>query len=81
MSYPQQRNWRDELNAGMTEQSYKRAVRDRGGVVESTTARMRDDLSDTNFGVHEAPVKVDPFGRPVVTPDTHTGGPVNYPGS
>jgi hypothetical protein len=81
VSYPQQRDLRAELDAGLTEQTYKRAVRDRGGIVESTTPRMRDDLSDTNFGVHEAAVKVDPFGRPVVTPDTHTGGPVAYPGS
>jgi hypothetical protein len=82
VSYPQQRDLRAELEVGATELSYKRVVRDRGGFVEPTTSQLRTGLlADTWYGIHEAPVKIDPFGRPVVIPDTHTGGPVTYPGS
>jgi hypothetical protein len=81
MSYAQPRSLRDDLNAGLTDGAWKKDVHGRGGVVESTTSHVRDRLADTWYGLHEAPVKTDPFGRPVITPDTHTGGPVTYPGS
>ncbi|KJK56229.1 hypothetical protein [Saccharothrix sp. ST-888] len=80
MTYAPQRSLRDNLNAGLTDGSWRKGVTGRGGVVEPTTPRIRDQLADTWYGVHEAPVKIDPFGRPVTTPDTHTGGPVTYPG-
>ncbi|MFI9271831.1 hypothetical protein ACIGXM_14090 [Kitasatospora sp. NPDC052896] len=81
MSYPKQRNWSDDLNAGLTDGTWKKTVRERGGVVEPTTPRERATLADTWYGIHEKPVKTDPFGREITTPDTYTGGPVTYPGA
>lgn len=42
-----------ELAEGATDGTYKKVVRDRGGVVEATTYEQRQDLSDTWFGIHE----------------------------
>jgi hypothetical protein len=81
MAYAPRRSLSDGLKAGYTDGTWKKGVRERGGVVEPTTARVRDDLADTYYGIHEAAVKIDPFGRPITTPDTNTGGPVTYPGS
>lgn len=46
-----------ELAEGATDGTYKKVVRDRGGVVEATTYEQRQDLSDTWFGIHETALK------------------------
>lgn len=81
MSYAPERPLRLDLNAGLTDGTYKKGIQGRGGFPEHTTCETRDELADTWYGIHEAVVKTDPFGRPVTTPNTHTGGPVTYPGS
>lgn len=47
----------DNLAEGATDGSYKKAVRDRGGEVESTTYEERRDLADVFYGIHETPEK------------------------
>lgn len=64
-----QYNMRGELAAGATDGTYKKVTRNRGGEVESTTYDQRRDLSDTWFGIHEAPVKQLGDGTSDVTPD------------
>ncbi|MGI5136342.1 MULTISPECIES: hypothetical protein [unclassified Streptomyces] len=62
MSYAQGRSLTAELNEGLTDCTYKKINRDRGGVVEATTYGVRQDLNDAYFGVHETPVKRRPDG-------------------
>lgn len=81
MSYAQQRPLTLDFQAGETDGTYKKGIRERGGFPEHTTPDQRDAFADTWYGIHEAPVKTDPFGRKITTPNTHTGGPVAYPGS
>lgn len=57
------------LAEGATDGSYKKVVRDRGGVVESTTYEERQDLSDVWFGIHESPEKNLGDGTRGRTPD------------
>lgn len=69
MSYAPQRALSGDLNEGLTDGSYKKVVRDRGGQVEATTQAVRSDLSDIWFGIHEDPVKHRPDGGAVSTPN------------
>lgn len=52
-----QGNLRGELAEGATDGTYRKIVRDRGGVVEDTTYQQRADLADVFYGLHETPVK------------------------
>ncbi|WNI17576.1 hypothetical protein [Actinacidiphila sp. ITFR-21] len=58
-----------DLEEGLTDGAYKKVVTDRGGVVEAATYAVRRDLDDRWHGIHEAPVKHLPDGRPVSTPN------------
>jgi hypothetical protein len=81
MAYAPQRSLSDELAEGRTDGVYKKVIRDRGGFPEDTTARARNDLADTWYGIHEDPTKVDQDGRVVRTPNFRPTKPVSYPGS
>jgi hypothetical protein len=76
--YAPQRRLRDELNEGMTDRTYKKAVQDRGGFVEATTYQVREDLPPVWYGITEAQTKVDPFGRRIRTPETVATRPPAY---
>lgn len=80
MSYAASRNMTGELFEGLTDGSSKKVVRDRGGVVDQATINVRRDLFDTWYGIHEDPLKVDPFGRVVHTPGYQETRPLQYPG-
>lgn len=69
MSYANQRSLTEEVNEGLTDGSYKKIVRDRGGVVEATTHDARRDLADVWYGIHEAQTKARPDGHAVNTPN------------
>ena len=66
--HPNLRSMGAELNQGATEGSYKTVIKNRGGVVEDTTVRSLEDLSDVYFGIHEELVKQRPDGKSVTTP-------------
>lgn len=76
--YAASRRLSGELAEGMTDRTYKKAVTDRGGFVEATTYRSREDLAPVWYGIVEAQTKVDPFGRPVRTPNTVATRPPAY---
>lgn len=80
MSYAAPRGMTGELLEGITDGSSKKVVRDRGGVIDQATLNARRDLYDTWYGIHEDPLKVDPFGRIVRTPGYRATRPLNYPG-
>ncbi|NIY68012.1 hypothetical protein SMALB_6090 [Streptomyces malaysiensis] len=67
-----------EINEGITDGTYKKVVRDRGGLVEATTYAARRDLDDHWFGIHEAAVKQLPDGRPARTPNFVATPPVHF---
>lgn len=46
-----------DLVEGATDGTYKKVVRDRGGVVEDATYQQRQDMSDVWFGIHETDPK------------------------
>jgi hypothetical protein len=58
-----------DLREGMTDGSYKKVVRNRGGVVEHGFVDSRRDLADVWFGIHEDVSKHLPDGRNAVTPN------------
>jgi hypothetical protein len=62
MAYPPSRSCNAELAAGMTDGSFKKVVKDRGGFVEGTTWEHRRQLSVSTYGIVEAPVKTCPDG-------------------
>jgi hypothetical protein len=66
MSWAPIRSANAELEAGLTDGKYKKVIRDRGGFPEAATFRARRDLDDTWHGIHEAPVKIRPDGRPAI---------------
>lgn len=68
MSYAQPRSANRELEAGMTDGSYKKVIMDRGGVVEAGTWYQRDELSWIWYGICEAPVMDTPDGQKCVQP-------------
>lgn len=70
MAYAPQRSLTGELAEGMTDRAWKKAINDRGGFVEDTTYRMREDLAPVWYGITEAQQKVTPDGRAVRTPYT-----------
>jgi hypothetical protein len=69
MSYASSRSLTGELNEGLTDQSFKKINRDRGGVVDPATYAARADLNDTWYGLHEKPLKHRPDGPAVRTPN------------
>ncbi|AZM47766.1 hypothetical protein DMB38_20025 [Streptomyces sp. WAC 06738] len=68
MSYAPSRSLAAELDEGLTDQTYKKINRDRGGVVEPTTYGVRQDWNDLYYGLHETPVKRRPDGVAARTP-------------
>ena len=71
MAKPITRSCNRELAQGMVDGTYKTVVRDRGGLVESTTWEARKDLSVKGYGIVEAPEKELPDAiGPVTTPYT-----------
>ncbi|MEV6310034.1 hypothetical protein AB0M10_15715 [Streptomyces sp. NPDC051840] len=69
MSYAPNRSLTGEINEGLTDGSYKKVVRDRGGQVDPATNAAREDLNDLWYGIHETPYKAAPGGRVVSTPN------------
>jgi hypothetical protein len=57
-----QRSMNQDLETGMVEGSYKMVVKDRGGLVESTTWEARQSLADIWHGIHECPSMHTPDG-------------------
>lgn len=68
MAYPQTRSMRADLNEGLTDGKYKKAVTDRGGLVEPATYLSRIDLNDVWFGIHEEQVKMRGDAKATSTP-------------
>lgn len=81
MSYAPSRSLTGELNEGLTDQSYKKINRDRGGSVDPATYAARTPLADIWYGLHETPVKQRPDGRAARTPGYVPNPPAHlYPG-
>lgn len=70
MAYAPQRGLVGELEEGATDGTWKKAIRERGGFVEPTTYRAREDLAPVWYGITEAQTKIDAFGRRIRTPNT-----------
>ena len=70
-----QGNLRGELAEGATDGSYKKVIRDRGGVVEDTTYQQRTDMADVFYGIHEAPIKELGDGTSARTPNFRPTAP------
>ena len=68
MAYPKPRSCNQDLELGMVDGKYKMTVKDRGGIVESTTWESRKNLNDTWYGLHEAPVMETPDGQVTKSP-------------
>ena len=61
MVYPVSRSENKGLEAGMSDGKYKKVAPNRGGIVEAELAyRVREDLHDIWFGIHECSDKVLP---------------------
>lgn len=69
MAHATPRSASADLHLGAVEGSYKLVIKDRGGVVETGTARARADLDDTWYGIHEAPLKQSGDGVVASTPN------------
>lgn len=63
MAYPAPRSLNRDLMEGMSDGKYQKVNQNVGGVVEKELAYGElEDLSDTYYGIHEAPVKRLPDG-------------------
>lgn len=63
MAYPQPRSLNKDLMEGMSDGKYQKVCENLGGVVEKELLYGGlEDLSDTYYGIHEAPVKRLPDG-------------------
>jgi hypothetical protein len=63
MAYPQPRSLNRDLEEGMADGKYQKVIQHRGGIVEKELAYGElYDLSDTYYGIHEAPIKRLPDG-------------------
>jgi hypothetical protein len=81
MAYAPQRSMNGSLNDGMTDGTYKKLNRDRGGFVETTTQDARADLYPTNFGYIESGYKEQPDGtHRMGSGDTHYHSPIRHQG-
>ena len=69
MTYGPTRSVNAALHEGLTDGSYKKVIRDRGGFPEGTTQAARRDLDDTWYGIHETPSKVSGDGIDIATPN------------
>jgi hypothetical protein len=57
------RSMNRDLMEGMSDGKYQKVIQNRGGVVEKNLGYgTLEDLSDTYYGVHEAPIKHLPDG-------------------
>ena len=77
MSYAPNRTLGGELDEGLTDGTYKKINRDRGGVVDPATYGARQDLSDIWYGIHETPVKRRPDGPATRTPGSVPNAPAH----
>lgn len=68
MSYAPGRPLAGELDEGLTDGTYKKINRDRGGAVDPATYRARTSLNDVWYGIHETPVKERPDAVAARTP-------------
>lgn len=58
MGLPPLRSMNAELDSGATDGTYKKVVRDRGGLdIDAATQDSRRDLHDLYYGIHEKDVK------------------------
>lgn len=63
MAYPAPRSLNRDLMEGMSDGKYQKVNQNVGGIVEKELAYGElEDLSDTYYGIHEAPVKRLPDG-------------------
>jgi hypothetical protein len=63
MVYPASRSENKALEDGMSDGKYKKITPNRGGVVDTAmVAKVRGDLHDIWFGIHEAAIKTLPDG-------------------
>lgn len=62
MALPPLRSMNGELAEGMTDGSRKKVTRDRGGFVEQTTPRLRQDINDRLLNIEADRVGVAPDG-------------------
>jgi hypothetical protein len=67
MAYAQARSCNADLEAGLTDGSYKKAVTNRGGVVESLTCENRREMSGAWHGFNETNPKMAPTRGSVST--------------
>ena len=68
MGLPPLRSMNAELASGATDGTYKKVVRNRGGLeVDAATQQSREDLHDLYFGIHEKDVKQVPTRGPART--------------
>lgn len=58
----------EQMYEGSTDGSYKKVVQNRRST-EHITCRVREDLNDIYYGIHETNPKVAPDGTIVNTPD------------
>lgn len=76
MAYAKPRSMNGDLELGMVDGKYRMVVKDRGGVVETTTYESRKNLNDTWYGLHEADVMETPDAATTKSPyaqSTHLG--------
>lgn len=76
MAYAKPRSMNGDLELGMVDGKYRMVVKDRGGVVETSTYDSRRDLNDTWYGLHEAPTMDTPDCGETKSPyaqSTHLG--------
>lgn len=74
MSYAPNRSRNGSLADGMTDGTYKKLVRNRGGYVEDTTREAREMLNPDTVAYQETGYKQQPDGT-----DRYTTGDINYP--
>ena len=69
MTYGNTRSVNADLHEGITDGTFKKVIRDRGGFPENLTHAVRQDLDDTWYGIHELPHKYGGDGIPAPTPN------------
>lgn len=70
MAWAPRRSMTADLSEGATDGRYKKVVQNRGGQVEQTFVKSRQDLSDAWYGIHESVGKTRPDSQRVATPES-----------
>lgn len=68
MAIAEHRSWNQDMLAGATDGTWKKAVMDRGGIVEPQTSEVRKRMSGVWHGFNETQPKITADGRSVSTP-------------